>query len=99
MGLASSCCVDGAFQAKHQTAASNISTAECIMQELEAEDLDNQLLEPAPVPVSRVPARAQPAAAATERLPAVPAGRPAPRPKQKTAEELELEALEAEMAA
>lgn len=68
-------------------------------QELEAEDLDNQLLEPAPVPITKVPARAQPAAAATERMPAVPAGRPAPRPKQKTAEELELEALEAEMAA
>lgn len=70
-----------------------------LQQELEAEDLDNQLLEPAPVPVTRVPARAQPAAAAAERMPAVPAGRAAPRPKQKTAEELELEALEAEMAA
>lgn len=70
-----------------------------LQQELEAEDLDNQLLEPAPVPASRAPARAQPAAAATDRMPAVPAGRPAPRPKQKTAEELELEALEAEMAA
>lgn len=70
-----------------------------LQKELEAEDLDNQLLEPAPVPAGRVPARAQPAAAATDRMPAVPAGRPAPRPKQKTAEELELEALEAEMAA
>lgn len=68
------------------------------MQELEAEDLDSQLLEPAPVPASRVPARAQPAAAAGDRMPAVPA-RPAARPKQKTPEELELEALEAEMAA
>lgn len=68
------------------------------MQELEAEELDSQLLEPAPVPASRVPARAQPAAAAGDRMPAVPA-RPAARPKQKTPEELELEALEAEMAA
>lgn len=72
-----------------------------VVQELEAEDLDSQLLEPAPVPATRVPARAQPAAAAGERYPAVPAqsARPAARPKQKTAEELELEALEAEMAA
>ena len=70
------------------------------MQELEAEDLDSQLLDPAPVPATRVPARAQPAAAG-ERYPAVPAqsARPAARPKQKTPEELELEALEAEMAA
>lgn len=67
------------------------------LQELEAEDLDSQLLEPAPVPATRVPARAQaqPAAAAGQRMPNVPAA----RPKQKTAEELELEALEAEMAA
>ena len=65
------------------------------MQELEAEDLDSQLLEPAPVPASRVPARAQPAAATGQRMPAVPAA----RPKQKTPEELELEQLEAEMAA
>ena len=72
-----------------------------VLQELEAEDLDSQLLEPAPVPATRVPARAQPAAAAADRLPAVPAqaARPAARPKQKTPEELELEALEAEMAA
>ena len=65
------------------------------MQELEAEDLDSQLLEPAPVPATRVPARAQPAAATTgQRMPAVPAARP-----KKTPEELELEQLEAEMAA
>lgn len=65
------------------------------MQELEAEDLDSQLLEPAPVPATKVPARAQPTANPMSRVPAVPAA----RPKQKTAEELELEQLEAEMAA
>ena len=64
------------------------------MQELEAEDLDSQLLEPAPVPATRVPAKAQPAAATGQRMPAVPAARP-----KKTPEELELEQLEAEMAA
>jgi hypothetical protein len=60
------------------------------LAELEAEELDNQLLEPAPVPATKVPA------AAEAPLPSVPqkaAARPA-----KTKEELELEALEAEMA-
>lgn len=48
------------------------------------------------MPASKVPARAQPTANPMSRVPAVPA---AARPKQKTAEELELEQLEAEMAA
>lgn len=54
------------------------------LEELEAEALDSQLLEPAPVPAQKVPARV-PAAAAPAR-------------PTKTPEELELEALQAEMA-
>ncbi len=73
-----------------------------LLQEMEAEELDNQLLEPAPVPTKRVPAQAQPAGA--EALPEVPtthraAARPVAQARKKTPEELELEALEAEMAA
>lgn len=72
------------------------------LREMEAEELDNQLLEPAPVPTKRVPAQAHPAAA--EALPEVPtthraAARPVAQARKKTPEELELEALEAEMAA
>lgn len=64
-------------------------------QEMEAEELDNQLLEPAPVPAGRI--------AQHEALPSVPTSRPTMAKPQaakpaKTAEELELEALEAEMA-
>lgn len=56
------------------------------------EELDSQLLAPAPAPVGRAPA-------AASALPSAPTGaRTAPAPKQKTKEELELEALEAEMA-
>lgn len=64
------------------------------LEELEASELDNQLLEPAPVPSTRVPAAAVP------ELPSVPAGRVPTRPvaPAKTPEELELEALQAEMA-
>ncbi|KAF8058880.1 VPS32.1 [Scenedesmus sp. PABB004] len=61
---------------------------EAELAELEAEELDNQLLEPAPVPAGKAPAQG---------LPSVPAGKVAARPA-KTAEELELEALQAEMA-
>eukprot|EP00887_Chlorella_sp_A99_P001440 scaffold8.g1440.t1 len=63
------------------------------LEDLEATELDTQLLEPAPVPASRIPAAAVP------ELPAVPAG--APKPKQpiaRTPEEEELAALEAEFA-
>ncbi|WIA19295.1 hypothetical protein OEZ86_005643 [Tetradesmus obliquus] len=61
---------------------------EAELAELEAEELDNQLLEPAPVPAAKAPGQA---------LPSVPAGKVAAAP-QKTPEELELEALQAEMA-
>eukprot|EP00877_Chromochloris_zofingiensis_P009762 jgi/Chrzof1/5039/Cz15g09150.t1 len=60
------------------------------LADLEAEELDSQLLEPAPVPARKAPAAAEPA------MPSVPtkaAAKPA-----KTPEELELEALQAEMA-
>jgi len=60
---------------------------EAELADLEAEELDNQLLEPAPVPATKVQA------AAEQALPSVPQTKPA-----KTKEELELEALEAEMA-
>jgi hypothetical protein len=53
------------------------------------EELDNQLLQPAPVPSTKVPSAGQ-------ALPSVPTG--AAKSKQKTQEELELEALQAEMA-
>ena len=62
---------------------------EAELADLEAEELDSQLLEPAPVPATKV------AGAAEQALPSVPAGRAKPA---KTAEELELEALLAEMA-
>ncbi|KAF6258428.1 component of the ESCRT-III complex [Scenedesmus sp. NREL 46B-D3] len=61
---------------------------EAELAELEAEELDTQLLEPAPVPAAKAPGQA---------LPSVPAGKVAAAP-QKTPEELELEALQAEMA-
>eukprot|EP00879_Flechtneria_rotunda_P001661 GHRR01001821.1.p1 GENE.GHRR01001821.1~~GHRR01001821.1.p1 ORF type:complete len:237 (+),score=108.63 GHRR01001821.1:299-1009(+) len=66
---------------------------EAELADLEAEELDNQLLEPAPVPAAKAPAQAV-------QLPTVPAGRaPAAASKPaKTPEELELEALQAEMA-
>jgi hypothetical protein len=69
------------------------------LEELDAQELDNQLLEPAPVPSSQVPSRvpAQAQGHASQALPNVPARR-APAAPQKTAEELELEQLEAEMA-
>lgn len=62
---------------------------EAELADLEAEELDNQLLEPAPVPASKAPA-------AEMRLPNVP--QRAAVPAAKTAEELELEALQAELA-
>lgn len=72
------------------------------LEDLESEELDNQLLEPAPVPSTQVPSRV-PAqgsrlpATTSQALPSVPA-RKVPAKPQKTAEELELEQLEAEMA-
>lgn len=59
--------------------------------ELEQQELDKELLEPAPVPGSlQAPAQA---------MPSVPAATPAAPATTKTPEELELEALEAELAA
>ncbi len=67
------------------------------LQNLESEQLDNQLLEPAPVPTARPAQAARPQAASA--MPNVPQGRPAQAAKPaKTQEELELEALEQEMA-
>lgn len=61
-------------------------------EDMQAEQLDEELLEPAAVPSTRVPAQEQ-------RLPSVPAGRaPARPPPKRTPEEDELEALQAEMA-
>lgn len=60
------------------------------LEELEASELDKELLEPAPVPTAKVPG-----ATATEKLPSVPQ-----KQKQqpaKTKEEEELEQLQAEM--
>lgn len=69
------------------------------LEDIESQELDNQLLEPAPVPSSHVPSRvpAQAQAHASQPLPSVPARRMPAKPT-KTAEELELEQLEAEMA-
>ncbi|KIY99172.1 hypothetical protein MNEG_8788 [Monoraphidium neglectum] len=61
------------------------------LAELEQEELDSQLLEPAAVPATKVPA-----AAAAAALPSAPTG--AVKAKAKTREEEELEALQAEMA-
>lgn len=59
------------------------------LEELEASELDKELLQPAPVPTTKVPQ-------ASEKMPSVPQRqKPA---AAKTAEELELEALQAEMA-
>jgi hypothetical protein len=63
---------------------------EAELADLEAEELDNQLLEPAPVPAKRLPEQQQ-------AMPSVPQRAAASRPA-KTAEELELEALQQEMA-
>jgi hypothetical protein len=59
------------------------------LEELEASELDKELLEPAPVPVAKVPA-------ASQKMPSVPQKQK--QPAAKTQEELELEALQAEMA-
>eukprot|EP00798_Chlamydomonas_sp_ICE-L_P017673 gene17673-24023_t len=80
------------------------------LEELEAQLLDEELLAPAPVPTTR-PQQAMPTAPSDEELLApapVPTTRPqqamptapsgAVAPRKKTQEELELEALEAEMA-
>ncbi|KAI8475511.1 MAG: component of the ESCRT-III complex [Monoraphidium minutum] len=59
------------------------------LAELEQEELDSQLLEPAAVPTTKAPAAGQ-------ALPSVPTT--AAKAKSKTQEELELEALQSEMA-
>lgn len=58
------------------------------LEEMEAQEMDLSLLEPAPVPTTKVPQTA---------LPSVPA-RQEPAQPAKTAEELELEQLQAELA-
>ncbi|KAJ9522344.1 hypothetical protein QJQ45_008368 [Haematococcus lacustris] len=65
------------------------------LAELEETQLDTELLQPAPVPTTRVPAAAAASTAATAKMPTVPARKAAPA---KTQEELELEQLQAEMA-
>lgn len=67
-------------------------------QELESEQLDSQLLEPSPAPSTRIAAPQAATARPSEALPSAPNKVIKANP-QKTAEELELEALEAEMAA
>lgn len=59
-----------------------------ILQEMQASQLDEELLEPAAVPTTRVPAQAQathqpqaqaqPIAASSSAMPSVPAGEPLP---------------------
>jgi hypothetical protein len=62
------------------------------LEELEQTQLDEELLQPAPVPTTKVPG-------AAEKLPSVPQGQKAQKAQPaKTQEELELEALQAEMA-
>ncbi|KAK9832864.1 hypothetical protein WJX74_000017 [Apatococcus lobatus] len=67
------------------------------LEEMEAEELDEQLLQPAPAPTRIAPSKAQPQATAAAPSRAQPQAA-APARKQKTPEEMELEALEAEMA-
>lgn len=67
------------------------------LEELESQQLDSELLAPAPAPTAKVPAAKVAATAAREEaLPAVPKAKPAKA--AMTAEEAELAALEAEMA-
>ena len=67
------------------------------LEDLESEQLDTELLAPAPAPSGKVAAKA-----GKDELPSVPAGKAKPAPAKarpaKTAEEDELAALEAEMA-
>jgi hypothetical protein len=67
------------------------------LEELEAQELDKQLLAPAPVPAGRAPAAAAKQQAPHAALPSAPQGR-VPAAASKTPEELELEQLQAEMA-
>lgn len=62
------------------------------LNELEATELDKQLMEPASVPVNRAPAQQQ-----SQAMPNAPTNKQQ-APSRKTAEELELEQLQAEMA-
>lgn len=81
------------------TSSTTSESAVSSLQNLESEQLDNQLLEPAPVPTARPAQAARPQTAAASAMPNVPQGRPAQAAKPaKTQEELELEALEQEMA-
>jgi charged multivesicular body protein 4 len=60
---------------------------------MEAQQVEEELLEPAPIPVTKLPnVRLEDA------LPSVPTGAPTRPPKAKTQEELELEELEKELA-
>eukprot|EP00884_Botryococcus_braunii_P013578 jgi/Botrbrau1/22220/Bobra.168_1s0051.1 len=68
------------------------------LEELESEQLDSQLLEPSPAPSTRIAAPQAATARPAEALPSAPNKVIKAKP-QKTPEELELEALEAEMAA
>lgn len=61
------------------------------MEDLEASELDKELLEPAPVPATRVPG-------AAEKMPSAPTGQKQKAQPAKTRDDLELEAIEAEMA-
>lgn len=63
------------------------------LAELEAQQLDEELLQPAPIPTTL------PAAAEQLNLPSVPTGVPAPAANKKKTAEDELAELEAEMAA
>ncbi|GAB4820641.1 hypothetical protein N2152v2_007687 [Parachlorella kessleri] len=73
-------------------AAADIDEDELLgeLEDMEAQEMEASLLEPAPVPTTKVPQAAQ-------ALPAVPA-RPQTAKPAKTAEELELEQLQAELA-
>lgn len=65
------------------------------LEELDAAQLDEELLQPAPVPTTKVPSAA---AASTSGMPSVPTTLRPAAAAGKTPEELELEALQAEMA-
>lgn len=65
------------------------------LEELDATQLDEELLEPAPVPTTRVPAAS---ASSSLGLPSAPTSQKARPTAGKSPEELELEALQAEMA-
>ena len=67
------------------------------LQEMAAAQLDEKLIDAASVPGHRIPAQAAPEAALPA-MPNAPTTRPQPAAPAKTAEELELEQLQADMA-